>query len=348
MAKANKRKQAQAARGAAINDDFRQMIAERLLEGAEPDDLAKRVSGSAGLPLALVEQEIARAAKSPYLQAAEKLRNRIGKWEWVLQNNARLAANDPHGLEIPVIGKVDGETFYRDYYRAHRPVVIQGQFDHWEARERWSLDYFRRVLGNREVFVQTGRESDENYEINTRDHGAMRPFGELYERLASEEPTNDFYITANNSAQNRETFRAFYTDIGELPGILAPGGQRDGFIWVGPKGTITPWHHDLTNNLLIQMVGRKKVYLVASHDTPKMRNHFHCYSRWQHDELLPGPATKERPAVLECTLGPGDGLFIPIGWWHCVLGLDQTIGMSFTQFAWDNDFYSDYKSYVAF
>ncbi|MBA17056.1 MAG: hypothetical protein CMN73_11990 [Sphingomonas sp.] len=348
MAKANKRKAAQAARGAAINDDFRQKIAERLLEGADPDLLAKQLAGSAGLSLPLVEQEIARATKSPYFLATEKLRNRIGKWEWVLQNGARLAANDPRGSEIPVIGKIDGETFYREYYRAHRPVVVQGLFDHWEARERWSLDYFRNVLGRREVFVQTGREADKDYEINTRDHGAMRSFAELYERLASDEPTNDFYITANNSAQNQETFRAFYRDIGGIPGILRPGGEQNGFIWVGPKGTVTPWHHDLTNNLLIQMVGRKRVRMVASHDTPKMRNHFHCYSRWGSEDLLPGPATAEKPAVLECTIGPGDALFIPIGWWHHVDGLDQTIGMSFVEFAWNNDFYTDYHSYVAF
>src|SRR3546814_9038094 len=57
--------------------------------------------------------------------------------------------------------------------------------------------------------------------------------------------------------------------------ILKRGGAREGFLWIGPRGTITPWHHDLTNNLLVQFVGRKRVRLVASHDTPLMRNHRH-------------------------------------------------------------------------
>src|SRR3546814_4026553 len=100
--------------------------------------------------------------------------------------------------------------------------------------------------------------------------------------------------------------------------ILKRGGAREGFLWIGPRGTITPWHHDLTNNLLVQFVGRKRVRLVASHDTPLMRNHRHCYSLWGTDDLPPGAATAGKPPVLECTIGPGDALFLPVGWWHHV------------------------------
>ncbi|MDF7777152.1 cupin-like domain-containing protein [Sphingomonas sp. AOB5] len=346
MAKANKRKQAQAQRGATmvVNDDFRQLIGERLLDGADPEELAQQLAAG-GVPLALVQAEILRALKSPYLRAAERLAHRLDKWEWVLQNRARLAANDPHGMEIPVLERTDAAQFYRDHYRAHRPAVIRGLFDHWAAREKWSLDYFAQTLGSREVRVQWNREADQDYEGNAGAHGAFRPFDELARLLASPEPSNDFYVTANNSDQNRQVFAPFYRDIGEMPELLHEGGAQHGFIWIGPKGTITPWHHDLTNNLLIQMTGRKRVRMVASHDTPLMRNHRHCFSSWKTDELLPGPAAEGRPAVLECEIGPGDAVFLPIGWWHHVEGLEQHIGMSFTGFAWDNDFYSSYHSF---
>lgn len=345
MAKANKRKQQQAQRqGAAVNDDFRRTIAERLIDGADPDRLAEQMA-SGGVPMAIVRAEIERAAKSPYFQASERLRERMGKWEWVLQNGARLASADP--LEVPVLDKPDGETFYHRLYRAHRPGVIRGLLDHWPARTRWSLDYFRRILGNREVRVQWDRESDADYEGNAGAHGAFRPFSEIANRLADPEPSNDFYVTANNADENRAAFAGLYADVGDIPGILRPGGAQNGFIWIGPRGTVTPWHHDLTNNLLVQFVGRKRVRMTASHDTPLMRNHRHCFSAWKTAELLPGPAAEGRPAVLECEIGPGDALFLPIGWWHHVEGLDQHIGMSFTEFAWNNDFFSSYRSYGA-
>lgn len=333
----------------AINDDFRRLIAERLLDGAEPDRLARQLAGSAGVGLTLVEAEIARAAKSPYLQAghgaAERLKNRLGKWEWVMQNGARLAANDPDALAIARHDRLDPAIFYRDFYRAHRPVVVTGLVDHWPARSKWSLAHLAGVLGEREVRVQWNRESDKEFEINSHEHGAFRPFSEIARRLASPEPSNDFYVTANNSDANVAAFAPLRVDVGDIPGILQPGAGQRGHIWIGPRGTITPWHHDLTNNLLLQLVGRKRVRMVASHDTPLMRNHKHCFSAWKTEDLLPGPAAEGKPSVLECDLGPGEALFIPIGWWHHVEGLDQHIGMSFTEFMWDNDFYSMYRSY---
>jgi hypothetical protein len=349
MAKANKRKQIQQRQGAApLNDDFRRAIAERLIDGDDPEELAHRMAAGGGVPLALVQAEVLRALKSPYLQASGRLRNRIGKWEWVLQNAARLAVNDPHGLEIPVLDKPDSETFYREHYRAHRPALIRGLVDGWPARTKWSLAHFAATLGDRQVRVQWGRESDKEYESNADAHGAFQPFSELARRLASPEPSNDFYVTANNSDHNRGVFAPLYADVGEMPGILRPGGARNGFIWIGPKGTVTPWHHDLTNNLLLQLVGRKRVRMVASHDAPLMRNRRHCFSSWKSEDLLPGPASADRPAVLECEIGPGDAVFLPVGWWHHVDGLDQHIGMSFTEFAWDNDFYSSYSHYGEF
>ncbi|MES2444213.1 MAG: cupin-like domain-containing protein [Pseudomonadota bacterium] len=350
MAKANKRKQVQQQRQAAtvINDDFRRAVAERLIDGADPVALAAEMAESSGVALALVQAEVLRALKSPYLQASERLINRVGKWEWVLQNGARLAANDPHGLAIPVLEAPDPEAFYRDHYRAHRPAVLRGLIDAWPAREKWSLDYFAETLGEREVRVQWNREADPLYESNADAHGAFQPFSAIARRLAAPEPSNDFYVTANNSDQNRAVFAPLYADVGEMPGILRPGGARNGFIWIGPKGTVTPWHHDLTNNILLQIVGRKRVRMVASHDTPLMRNHRHCFSSWTSEDLPPGPAEGGKPAVLECEIGPGDAVFLPIGWWHHVDGLDQHIGMSFTDFAWDNDFYSSYRHFGAF
>jgi hypothetical protein len=344
MAKA-KRKQGSAA--TPVNDDFRRSVAERLLDGADLEALALQLAASGGVALALAQAEIARAARSPYLLAAERLRNRLAKWEWLLQNGARLAADDPHGREIATLDGVDPALFYRDHYRAHRPALIRGLFEHWPARQHWSLEHFARTLGNRPVRVQWNRESDRNFELNSHAHGEFRPFSEIAARLAAPGPSNDFYVTANNSDGNRQVFAPLYAEAGEMPGILQPGSTARGHLWIGPRGTVTPWHHDLTNNLLIQLVGRKRVRMVASHDTPLMRNHRHCFSTWTTQDLPPGPASPGKPAVLECEIGPGDAVFLPIGWWHHVEGLEQHIGMSFTEFSWDNDFYSSYRSYDA-
>ncbi|PUA80285.1 cupin-like domain-containing protein [Nocardioides currus] len=327
------------------SDEFRRWLAYTLLGGFDPAALAHEVVRQTGEPLHLVEAEIALAQASPYLQGAAPIRERLTKTRWVLHNRARLAALVPDALTVPVLDRPDPDDVLRHHYAAHRPAVLRGLVDDWAARSSWTLDGIAERLGDTPVRVQWNRESIPDYEVQSPSLRTSRPFSEIAERLRNPEPTNDFYVTANNAEDNREAFEPLREDVGEIPGILAPGSPRDGFIWIGPRGTVTPWHHDLTNNLLLQLQGRKRVRLVASHDTPLMRNSQHCYSDWTTADLPAGPAHDDRPAVHEVTIGPGEALFIPVGWWHHVEGLDQTIGMSFTGFVWDNDFYSGYTTF---
>ena len=37
-------------------------------------------------------------------------------------------------------------------------------------------------------------------------------------------------------------------------------------------------------------------------------------------------------------IGPGDGLFIPLGWWHQVNALEFSVTITHTNFRWPNDF----------
>lgn len=340
------RKNVRGGSGTAVNDDLRREIAEALLLGAEPDRLAQRIAGR-GIAHALAVSEIDRAAKSPYLAGAARLSARLAKRDWVLANQARLAADRPGADHVTRLHAPDAARFFADFYHAHRPVLLTGLIDHWPAMRRWSLDDFESRLGARPVRVQWDRESDKDYEANSDAHGTTRLFAEVIARLRAPDPSNDFYMTANNHDHNRHALAELWDDVGDIPGILTAQQGRDGFLWIGPRGTITPWHHDLTNNLLLQIRGTKRVRLAASHDTPLMRNSRHCFSDWKTDELAPGPAAPGRPAVFECDIAPGEALFLPVGWWHHVESRDVTIGMSFTNFAAENDFYSHYESYGA-
>jgi hypothetical protein len=49
--------------------------------------------------------------------------------------------------------------------------------------------------------------------------------------------------------------------------------------------------------------------------------------------------------LIECTLEPGELLFLPIGWWHYVEGLEASVTMTYTNFLARNDFHDGYDTY---
>ena len=215
--------------------------------------------------------------------------------------------------------------------------------DDWRAVEGWTLPELKRRLGSKAVEVQGNRNADPNYERNSVRLKRQMSFGDYIDAVSSVEKTNDLYITANNSGINRDALAELWGDIGPLSPYLRNDPGNSGFFWFGPKGTITPLHHDLTNNFMAQVVGSKKVRLISPFELPRLYNDRHCYSQVD----LTTPDLERYPLfghvrVIDVVIGPKDLLFLPVGWWHYVESLAVSVTMTFTNFVFDNDFSSFY------
>ena len=118
-----------------------------------------------------------------------------------------------------------------------------------------------------------GRDSGPaNYEIEREKFVKRLRFGEFVEKVRTAGVTNDFYLTATNNSSNKQVLAGLWDDIVQIPEYLDDRDPLGGFFWLGPAGTITPFHHDLTNNFMAQVIGRKRVKLVPSWDMPLMAN----------------------------------------------------------------------------
>jgi Cupin-like domain len=341
--KSNRKKPIAAPQSAPADPHLHFAIAESLIAGMQPDAVVADLVGN-GMSPSLARYAVERALKSPYLAVAARFAARVAKRDWVLDSIAALDELRPDLLEIPTVENIDPDQFFATYYNRNRPVRLTGLVADWPALSKWSFDYVEQLLGDVSVGVQWDRDANPDYEAQCFDHKAVMPLADIIARIRAG-ASNDFYVTANNNDVNWEVLAPLWRDVGTIPGLLSPQHQRDGYVWMGPQGTITPWHHDLSNNLLMQFVGRKRVRLIAAHDTYRMRNTRHCFTDWSADDILPGIGDAVRPPVVECVIGPGEAVFIPVGWWHHVEALDATIGMSFLNFAAPNDFQSSYSCY---
>ncbi len=323
-----------------VDANWRRWIAENLMLGTPPAALTA-VLVSNGIGAAEAHTEIDAAVRSPYLQGARRLANRVAKRDWVLAIQSQL--NRLGDDAIARRERLSGDEFLQQYYRTNRPVIITGMLDHFAARSKWSLDYFAERFSERMVEVQFGRDADPQYELNSIAHKRQLPFGDYVEMVRNCGSSNDFYMTANNDSQNREALKELWGDVGALPEYLDNDTARRGFFWFGPAGTITPLHHDLTNNFMAQIMGRKRVRLIAPCELAKVSNHRHCFTEVDAKavDLKRFPAMAN-VTIHDCVLEPGEILFLPVGWWHHVEALDISVTLAATNFLWPNDFYSNY------
>jgi hypothetical protein len=329
-----------------VDDEWRRWIAENLMLGASRESMVQAMVES-GLAWLDAARELDLAARSPYVKAAERLGNRLRKRDWLLATYRKLERLHPSSGEIICRHKLSRAEFLAEHYSTNRPVIIKGMMDDWPALRKWSLDDFSARFGERQVEVQLGRgEATVNYELEREKFIRKLKFGDFIEMVRTAGVTNDFYMTANNNSSNKAVLSELWDDIIQVSEYLDGRDRMNGFFWLGPAGTITPFHHDLTNNFMAQVIGRKRVKIAPSWDMPLMANDYHVFSKVDGRTQPPAPSPSQlEPQILECILHPGEILFLPIGCLHFVEGLDISVTVSFTNFLFDNDFSSFYSTY---
>jgi hypothetical protein len=132
---------------------------------------------------------------------------------------------------------------------------------------------------------------------------------------------NNYYMTARNTRGSWSGIECLFDDVDDFGPITNGGkGYRNNeniktanLLLFGPKGTITPIHHDLTNNMLVQIYGRKKVTIIPSFQVPNMNNDKGVHSSSDYPEYDKSQyPLLNKVSAMEVILNPGDAIFIPI------------------------------------
>jgi len=248
-------------------------------------------------------------------------------------SNGVMSATEASVPAMTRYPEVDRQTnlslreFRREYLYPGKPLVITGAIDGWRARSAWTLDYFRSRYGDTSITVH--RLDGVHYRPDGTETMHLCSFIDAIE-------TNDFetypryvrddwrlFATHQELLRDYEVPKYFFDWFVFLPPFMRLIYPR---IFIGPKGALTPLHMDIwrTHAWLAQLVGRKR-WVLFPPDQEKLLYGYSVQPRKPDLKKFPLFANA-RP--VECTIGPGDLIFVPSGWAHEVTSLDATVSIT--------------------
>ncbi|MEX2964049.1 cupin-like domain-containing protein [Microbulbifer sp. TYP-18] len=324
---------------------WRKWLASNIMKGASVEGLKKVLNQQGFSPLDIAT-EIQLITEHPYVEAGTEIFQTLNKRNWLLKTCDKLAALDTrYYTAIEKRTTPDFQCFINEYYSKHLPAVFTDGVNHWPALKKWTPEYLLEHYGDQSIEVQFGRDTDPLFERNSSKHKKRMLMREFVDLIRREGETNNFYMTANNTKNSFTSLEPLFEDVADFGERYRQKEsiQSANLFWFGPKGTFTPIHHDLTNNMLVQLYGRKKVTLIPAFQVPWMYNDKGVFSAADYPNYdAERHPSLEKVTPVEVILQPGESLFIPIGWWHCVEALDVTIGISFTNFNAPNNFAAEF------
>jgi lysine-specific demethylase 8 len=223
--------------------------------------------------------------------------------------------------------------FAKRYFRPKKPVVITDMATQWPACNRWSFDFFAQLDPERAVMLEKGNvlQGETAFEADR-----------MADYLGGLKKDCDVESVAENSVAAKrylsmfrvfEQFPQLQTDV-DFSLLEAMTLKQVYFAWLGPAGTLTGYHIDWIDNILAQISGRKRVWLVPPSSSKAMYPSNKYDYRSTLSEVEPNSwNAKHHPLFatvrpIEIILEPGQMLFIPRGWWHRVLSLTPSISIN--------------------
>jgi hypothetical protein len=223
------------------------------------------------------------------------------------------------------------DAFHAYYKRPARPVVMEGLTRSWPAREKWSVEYLKRVAGERVVPLYDSKPSRDRKHQHAP--AARMPLAEYLDRLAAGE--NDlrlfFFNLLDEAPALREDFR--YPDEMGLKFF-----KRLPVLFMGGKGARVQMHFDidLADIFLCHFGGPKHVMLFPPDQTRHLYHVPFSFSslfdvRYDDPDFQTYPALRHARGY-ETVLNHGDVLYMPPGYWHFIRYREISFSMSLRAF----------------
>lgn len=268
-----------------------------------------------------------------------------------------LASLDPQVLRPPGdlddgdLPRIDVEhmslaQFAAEFSAACRPAMILGVAKEWRASERWSsresmLEHYGHVpFKVTEIFPPYGGARPLKVEL------PLSLYVEYVEEVAADFP---FYVFERDLEGPRSellndfcTPAYFLDDLYDLTEYTRAFFPMYKYVIIGVDRTGSSLHVDpsCTSAWNTLLCGLKRWVLFPPNDSPEFKERIGAVSTgmggaappayWWLDTLpnLKTSGAGKELGMIECLQRPGETIFVPHGWWHCVLNIGFTAAVT--------------------
>ena len=239
------------------------------------------------------------------------------------------------------------------FFEKQIPVVMRGAVSHVPAIEFWkSWEYWQQTVGNETCKVEIGGSyGSQDMDSTEIPMEGYLQYLQLFEKRHASTPFQSIPKEELVYLAQNDLFARLYQDVW-IPDFcddnndssttqtkVGLGRLYSCMLWLGPRGCVSPLHYDPLDNCLMQYVGRKSILLYPPNATDQLyAGHDGQQSNTSPiDPTAPAGARSrerypifysQRPTAYECSLEPGDLLYIPSKWWHFVQCLETAASVN--------------------
>jgi ribosomal protein L16 Arg81 hydroxylase len=222
------------------------------------------------------------------------------------------------------------EDFYKKYFWPQKPVLLKGLANLQPAGKKWTIDWFKETMGDLDIAVFDNNEKKHLYSTTVNPDFKMK-FSDFLDIITKDEPSSVRMFRYNLYKQVPALRKDF-----SCPSFVRKGPmKRFGFMFLGGKDTDVRLHYDVdySNVLLTQIHGSKRVILYAPDQSKflyKVPYNTHSLADLKHYENWPALKYAKGYEIIQ---EPGDGLFMPSGYWHYNTYLEGGISVAYRKIA---------------
>jgi len=235
--------------------------------------------------------------------------------------------------DIDVVYNISKEDFNKRYLIPQKPVVIKGLIENETAGKLWTIDHFKKTMGDLKVDVYDNNLKKDASAFTSADL-KMR-FEDFLKVIEKDERSNLRMFLFNLFKHNPELKKEF-----PCPEIFKGILDGVGYTFFGGKDTTVRIHYDIdmSNVLHTQVYGRKRVVLISpEYNELLYRLPLNTYSLADIDK----PDYEKYPGLRfvnasECILEAGDSIFMPSGYWHLMTYLNGGISVAYRKIGTTN------------